>query len=228
MKPEYQFHPLQEKILKRLGYSDEKSFSEIKGDTKSNKLSFHLKELRKEGLIEKTDEGYRLTSDGREILPYFDLEESHHPVVVVDLLVFSENKVYLKPKEKDPLDPFEGDYRAPSSRISKKDRLEQKAKEIFREEFGTDPEELYKSGVFDSQVTFSDGSKQQYLVFYFKTFLNDMEGENWFSIDEIGEMNLLPGLEKTARKIRWDDNSFMGRWDIKQTENGFKVEKLEF
>ncbi len=228
MRPDYSFHPIQEKVLKELGYSGEKSFSEIKGETESNKFSFHLKELRKEELIEKTDEGYRLTSKGRELLPYFDLDGTHHPVVVVDLLVFSDEKVYLKPKEDDPLDPFEGDYRAPSSRIGKNDRLEEKARELFREEFGRAPENLAKSGVFDSQVKFSDGSKQHYLVFYFKTEIPEEPGDNWFQLDEIKNMNLLPGLEKTTRKIRWDDSTLMGQWDIKEDEDGFKVEKLEF
>jgi hypothetical protein len=228
MRPDYQFHPIQESILKKLSYSKDKSFSEIRGDAESNKFSFHLKELRKDDLIEKTDEGYRLTKHGREILPYFDLENSHHPVVVLDLLVFSGESVYLKPKEEDPLDPFEGNFRAPSSRIGKNDRLDEKAAELFKEEFDREPDKMEKSGVFDSQVEFKDGSKQHYLVFYFRTEVEEKEGDNWFRLEELREMKLLPGLEKATQKIRWNRGNFIGTWDIVETSDGFEVEKLEF
>lgn len=228
MSSRHAFHPLQEKLLKRLGYSEERSFSEIKGETESNKLSFHLNKLQDEGLVEKTGDGYRLTSEGRELLPYFDLEEEHHPVVVTDLLVFSGEKVYLKPKEEDPLDPFEGNFRAPSSRIGKNERLEETARQIFRDEFGHEPGKIQKNGVFDSQVKFSDGSRQQYLVFYFSVEKEETPEENWYSFTQLGDISLLPGLEKTIRKIKWNDSVVMGKWDIKETGEGFQVENLEF
>lgn len=228
MSSRHAFHPIQEKILKRLGYSDERSFSDIKGDTESNKLSFHLNKLKDDGLIEDTEEGYRLTSRGRELLPYFDLEEEYHPVVVADLLVFSEEKVYLKPKKEDPLDPFAGDYRAPSSRVGRNQRLEETAREIFRDEFNQEPGKLEKSGVFDSQVKFSDGSKQQYLVFYFTARKEIEDEENWYEISDLKELSLLPGLKQTVKKIHWNDSLIMGAWDIRETGEGLEVEKLEF
>lgn len=228
MSSRHAFHPLQKRILKKLGYNEEKSFSNIKGDAESNKLSFHLNKLQEEGLVGKTESGYRLTANGRELLPYFDLEEEYHPVVVADLLVFSGDKVYLKPKEKDPLDPFEGNYRAPSSRIGKNERLEETAQQIFRDEFNCEPEYIQKNGVFDSQVKFSDGSRQQYLVFYFSTEKEEASEENWYDLSKLGNLSLLPGLEKTTRKIRWSDSVIIGTWDIKETSKGFNVEKLEF
>ena len=228
MSSRHAFHPIQERILKKLGYSEDISFSKIKGDTKSNKLSFHLNKLQEDGLVEKTGTGYRLTAEGRELLPYFDLEEEHHPVVVADLLVFSGDSVYLKPKEEDPLDPFEGNYRSPSSRIGKNKRLEDTAVQIFREEFGHEPDKIHKNAVFDSQVKFSDGSRQQYLVFYFSAEKEEKTGENWYNLSELSDISLLPGLEKTIRKIKWNESVIMGTWDIKENNNGFKTDKLEF
>lgn len=225
---QFQFHPIQEKILKRLGYETEpKSFSEIRGDIESNKFAFHLKKLQEKKMIEKTEDGYRLTTHGREILPYFDLKESYHPVIVVDLILFSGDDVYLKPKGEDPLDPFSGDFRAPSSRISKNDRLKEKADKLFRDEFDQEPEGLEPAAVFDSQVKFQDGSKQHYLLFYFKADIEKVDEDRWFSLDELDSVDLLPGLEETARNIRDSDGLMMGTWDITEGEDGFQVEKLE-
>lgn len=229
MKINYDLHPLQEKIIKKLGYSDEKAFSEIKGDVKSNKFAFHIKKLQEKGLIKDTEKGYRLTAHGREILPYFDLEDVYHPIIVVDLLVFYEDKVYLVPKKNDPLDPFQGDYRALSSRISKNDRLEAKAEDIFEKEFGKEPEGIQKCGVFDSQVSFEDGSKQHYLVFYFKIEIEkEIKGDNWFKIKSLSSMSLLPGLGGTIKELKDSKRYFQGKWDLKQAGNSFIVEELSF
>ncbi|MFB6204487.1 MAG: winged helix-turn-helix domain-containing protein [Candidatus Nanohaloarchaea archaeon] len=225
----FRLHPIQEKILKRLSYDlEEKTFSEIRGDIESNKFAFHLKKLQERDMIEKTKDGYLLSSQGREILPHLDLEESYHPVIAVDILVFSEDKVYLLPKDEDPLDPFTGDYRALSSRVSGKERLLGKPTRVFIDEFGEKPDSLQPAAIFDSQVTFLDGSKQHYLLFYFKAAIDRPDDENWFKMDELESIDLLPGLEKTAKEIKEHDGLIMGTWDIKETEDGFEVEKLEF
>ena len=220
-----ELHPIQEKILKRLGYEDEKSFSTIKGDIESNKFSFHLKKLRERNLIEKTEKGYKTTKNGREILPYFDLENSRHPIVVVDLLVFSGDNVYLLPKEEDPLDPFSGDYRAPSTRVSKNNRLKETAKEIFVQEFNSGPEEIEEAAIFDSEVTFSDESKQHYILFFFKTESDEID-ENLYELDDLKNLNILPGLDEVIKKIKWNEGFFMGEWDVEQTSDGFNVKKF--
>jgi ADP-ribose pyrophosphatase YjhB (NUDIX family) len=227
MEQGQRLHPIQEKILKRLGYGDRKNFSEIRGDIESNKFAFHLKKLRERRLIEKSDEGYRTTREGREILPYFDLKNSRHPVIVADLLVFSGNEVYLLPKKDDPLDPFEGDYRAPSTRIGKNDRVEESAEKIFEEEFGR-AKEVEKTAVFDSEVEFRDGSRQHYILFFFKTEVDEDLEERGYRIDQLGSIELLPGLEKVIRKAKWSDSFFMGEWDIEETESGFSVRKQDF
>lgn len=220
-----ELHPIQKKILKRLGYGTEKSFSEIRGEIESNKFSFHLKKLRERSLIEKTDNGYRTTKDGRELLPYFDLENSRHPVVVVDLLAFSGNKVYLLPKEDDPLDPFSGDYRAPSTRVSKNNRLRETAKDIFVQEFDREPEEMEEAAIFDSEVTFQDGSKQHYILFFFKTEIEDIE-DNLYKLEDLKNLNILPGLDKVINKIKWNEGFFMGEWDVEQVDEGFNVKNF--
>ncbi|MFB6182812.1 MAG: winged helix-turn-helix domain-containing protein [Candidatus Nanohaloarchaea archaeon] len=223
------FHEIQEKILKQLGYENkEKSFSEIRGNIESNKFSFHLNKLQEKDLIEKNPEGYTLTKKGREILPYFDLEEKYHPVIVVDLLVYHEDKIYLRPKEEDPLDPFSGEYRAPSKRLGKNDRLEEKAADLFKQEFGENPEKLEKAAVFDSEVSFKDNSKQHYILFYFKTNVDEKIGDKWFKIDKLEDLNLLPGLEKVVKELRENSEPKIGRWDIQEENGEFEIKELDF
>lgn len=218
-------HPIQEMILKKLGYNEEKAFSEIRGDIESNKLSFHLKKLQERDLIEKTDEGYKSTKKGREILPYFDLENSRHPVVVVDILVFSEDRVYLKQKEGDPLDPFSGDYRAPSTRVSKNNRIHRTAEKLFEEEFGKESNNVEIGAIFDSEVHFQDNSKQHYLLFFFVVEEDELNKE-FTPLDELRELNILPGLDKVIKSVKERDSLFMGKWDVKQEEEGLKVKEF--
>ncbi|MFB6208297.1 MAG: hypothetical protein ABEJ69_03030, partial [Candidatus Nanohaloarchaea archaeon] len=73
-----------------------------------------------------------------------------------------------------------------------------------------------------------DGSKQHYLLFYFKAAIEKVDDEKWFSLEELDSVDLLPGLEKTARKIKESKGLMMGTWDITEGEDGFRVEKLEF
>lgn len=228
MEQGQRLHSIQEKILKRLGYGGEKSFSDIRWDIESNKFAFHLKKLRERDLIEKTEEGYRTTRKGRELLPYFDLEKARHPVIVTDLLVFSNGRVYLKPKDDDPLDPFEGDYRAPSTRIGKTDRVEESAEQLFEDIFGHAPENIKESAVFDSQVEFQDGSKQHYLLFFFKAEIEEPLGEKGYRLDNLSDINVLPGLEKVIKKVKRSEGFSMGRWDLREEEDGFEIESLEF
>lgn len=226
MNSDSDFHPLQKKILKELGYEKEKAFSELKGDVPSNKIAFHLNKLQEENLILKTKRGYKTTKEGREVLPYFDLDEARHPIVVLDLLIFSDDKVYLLPKKDDPLDPFSGNFRAPSTRISKNNRLKEKAEKVYREEFGEKPDDIYEAAVFDSEVTFLNGSEQHYLLFFFTSEVSNVDDDRMFKISEIENINLLPGLDKVIKKIKWSDGIFMGKWDVEQTKEGFKVKDL--
>lgn len=228
MKAYADLHPIQEDIVKKLGYSDERSFSDIKGSVESNKFAFHLNKLQEKNLIKNTNQGYKLTGKGREILPYFDLEDVYHPVIVVNILVFAGEKVYLVPKREDPLDPFEGDYRALSSRVSKNDRVKQKAVDLFENEFNEKPLKLEEITVFDSQVSFEDGSHQHYLLFYFKAKLSEVKGENWFKLSELKQFDLLPGLNEVIKKTKSGQKSLMAQWDLVETEDGFKVKELDF
>jgi len=60
-------HEIQKDILRRLGYHGIKKFSELRGDTPSNKLAFHLNRLQEKGLVDKQGDGYSLTESKETI-----------------------------------------------------------------------------------------------------------------------------------------------------------------
>lgn len=218
-------HPIQEEVLKKLSYGREKTFSELKGDTPSNKLAFHLNKLQENQLIEKTENGYRVTDKGHELLPYFKLSGLELPIAVVDMLAFSGDKVFLKEKESDPLDPVAGFYRAPSARVSKNDRLKEKAREIFEKHF--DGETHFRlAAVFESRISLRDGSNQHFLLYFFKTEV-DADGDHWHNISDLDRLPLLPGLKTVIERLKDTDRILYGEWNIVE-DNGFQVEKLEF
>lgn len=228
MTTDTNLHPIQERILKSLGYDKKKSFTELKGNIKSNKFSFHINKLQEEGMIEKAGKKYKNTSLAKEILPYFELGDLSHPVIVVNVLAFSDEKVYLVEREDDLLDPFSDYYSIPFSKLNERARLKDKAKEIAKDEVGTGDEELEEIAVFDGQLEFVEGSKQHYLWFFFRTEADTAEGENWFDLDELEDVDLIPGLDKIIKKMKWADSLSMGMWDLEQTKDGFQINEISF
>jgi len=222
-----ELHEIQNSILKKLSYSGKKSFSDLQGDTESNKLAFHLKKLRKKNFIDKDGDLYYLSKEGKEILPYVGLSNSRHPITVVNLTIYSGDKVFLN-RKKDPLDPFSGDYRVLTSRIGRGQRIEETVRQLYNEKFGEEPENLSRAGVFDSMVEFENGSSQHYILFYFKATKEEVT-EEFYSLEDLNDIDLIPGLETTIKKIRDDSNlPFLGTWDLSEVEKGFNVDELKF
>ncbi len=59
-------HHLQRKIVTSLLTQDTLSFSQLKDDSVENKLhDYHLKQLVRDGIVTKTDDGYKLSEQGR-------------------------------------------------------------------------------------------------------------------------------------------------------------------
>jgi len=227
MATDTNLHPIQERILRSLGYDKEKSFTDLKGNIKSNRFSFHLKKLQDEGMIEKKGKKYKNTSLTKEILPYFELGDLSQPVIVVTVLAFSDEKVYLVEKEDDLLDPLSGYYSSPSSKLSKRVRLKDKAQKLIEGEI-KEVGKVEEIAVFDGELEFIEGSKQHYLWFFFRTDADVKDDNNWFDISELEDLDLIPGLEKIIKKIKWADTLTMGTWDLKQTEGGFESSSISF
>jgi hypothetical protein len=90
-----QRHYIQQNILKKLLKSSESTFTELNiTDLTSDHLNFHIKQLLREGLIDKTESGYKLTSLGMEAAGRIDINSGNtiqQPKISISLGVFKNS-----------------------------------------------------------------------------------------------------------------------------------------
>lgn len=105
-------HHIQKDIIERLAKASELRFSELKSDDlESNAFMYHLKQLIKQDLIEKSATGYRLSDSG---LMYIDSFSFHthklrkQPKVISILAIKRHDGKYLLAKRK--YQPYIGQY----------------------------------------------------------------------------------------------------------------------
>ncbi len=74
-KTDHQIHPTQAAILKVVLYRSEARFSELNTEKlPTDQFTFHIKELLRGGILEKTGGRYRLTAKGKEFANRFDTD----------------------------------------------------------------------------------------------------------------------------------------------------------
>jgi len=104
---DYISHPIQKHILHVLTDRKNARFRDMrKPGTDSNLYSYHLKQIIKDGFVEKTDKGYRLTAKG---LLYVDRvsHESSKPrqqpkIITMILLKNNKNQILLTKRNRQP------------------------------------------------------------------------------------------------------------------------------
>lgn len=220
-------HPIQEKILRRLGYDSRKTFSELQDDVPSNKFAFHLDQLQEKGMIEKKGDGYSLTPAGIEALPYLARENTERPVTMVDLFMHSGDRVYLEREdEADPLDATAGTIRSPSTRASKEEGLVDRAGELYTERFGEPVPSLELLAVIETTTRFDIGAEQHHLLFYIEAEAE--AGEDWYAVDDMVGDEFLPGMKEVAEHLIGTDGVSHGAWELEYTSGELNLERLEF
>jgi 8-oxo-dGTP diphosphatase len=99
-------HKTKSKIIRYLQYHPRARFNELKQQSvNSNKLSYHVNGLDKEGLIENNEGKYSLTLEGKRLLNFLSKENSpgrRQPVSVVAMLVKNKGRFLFQKRQKDP------------------------------------------------------------------------------------------------------------------------------
>lgn len=220
-------HEIQLSILEKLGYEEEKTFSELQGDLPSNKLAFHLNQLQEMELIEKIGSEYTTTKNGREVIIEFLGDETTNPVTLLSVIIEREGEVYLE-KQTSSSSIFKGMYRLPTDKVRKRERLKQTAERIYRERIGEEPSGFQNLGVFDKKVTLKDGVEQKYLLFYLKADYMGGKKQNFVDLEELDRTEMIPGVEKVVKEAFENENKcFTGEWNVEQGENGFKITRFD-
>ena len=221
-------HEIQRSILEKLGYRNRLRFSDLQGKRSSNKVSFHLNKLQEKDLIEKEEQKYSTTARGKNYLAYLEQEEIRQPLIINHVFILSDGKIYLKKRE-DPLDPFPGAYRGPVLRTEKNESNRASAEKKKKKEFGQESPESEIKGVMRNNINFSEGFSQHYMAFFTLIEASELDGSDFYSLEELEDINTIPGLDEIIRKATEKDARFLGEWSIEENdEREFELESLIF
>ena len=165
----------------------------------SSKFAYHLKCLEKEGLVEKKEQGYKLSIDGIRTIDHLTLA-SPQPLVVVIIVVKRGDKVLVIEREKEP---YKGTQEFCASKIYQDETLEEAAKDRIKRKLGLTGEVIYKGIEF--MQTKQDG--ELLMHHHLHIFLaEEPEGEakigEWVSIEPFGATHPLPQLHQVLKIIQ--------------------------
>jgi len=126
---------IKKSILQRLIFNPKLSFSQLwDRSVESNKFTYHLKTMLKNGLIIKKRDKYSLTKKGIDFVTYVDsikVEVTKQPLVVVFCLVRKGSKILVHRRLKEP---FYGYCGTPGGKVSFGDTIIEAARKELREE----------------------------------------------------------------------------------------------
>jgi len=117
-------------ILKQFLYNNRLKFSEIEKLTKirSNKLSYHVKQLTSQGILKKENGHYELTNSSEHIIPY--ISQKNHALSVILIHIGNKKEAFLHKRTKRP---FKDKLGLPGGRILLNENIEQAVKRILKE-----------------------------------------------------------------------------------------------
>jgi ADP-ribose pyrophosphatase YjhB (NUDIX family) len=126
---------MERKILTLFVQNEKMKFSDIEKalSTRSNKLTYHLKNLMKKGILEKEDIYYKISKEYEHLIPY--ISDKHSPLPVVLIHIGDKNYCFLIKRDKRP---FQNKLALPGGRILVGESINQAVKRIMKEKFGID------------------------------------------------------------------------------------------
>jgi ADP-ribose pyrophosphatase YjhB (NUDIX family) len=121
---------MEDKILNAFLYNNRLKFAEIEKQLKvrSNKLSYHLKNLTKKGFLEKEGEFYKLTEDSETLIPYLSEKKAVLSVILVAIKK-NNNQVFLHKRKKRP---FYNKLALPGGRMLLNESIQKATKRIAK------------------------------------------------------------------------------------------------
>ncbi len=123
---------MEEEILSLFLFNKELRFSDMekKLRVRSNKLAYHLKNLVKKEILDKSKDCYSLNENHESLIPYFSENKSPLPVLLIHL--GNETQAFLYKREKRPYKDY---LSLPGGRLLIGESIAEGAKRIMREKF---------------------------------------------------------------------------------------------
>ena len=206
---------LRHRILSHLEYRSPLRFNQLwDREEQSNKFTYHLHKLEKEGLIKKTAKGYTLSSLGKRYASRMEREQDSFPIVAVIPILFdsSQKKVLLLERAKEP---FRGYFGFHGGKLASSQYILTYAQSCFQKETGLLCDMELK-GLFSSKTFEKDTLSYSHQLFIVrathpsgKLLSQTSKGKNhWVVLSSLSEHRLLPNISlllkiASSKRFRW-------------------------
>lgn len=208
-------HDVQMKLLREMLFVPKASFATLQKATglTSDHANFHIKKLVDVGYVEKTDDGYVLTREGKEYANRMDTDEvkiEKQPKISVLLIVDDKDGKSLAQQRLKQ--PYYGFWGRMSGKVRWGETLEEAANRELQEETGLTADFHY-SGLYHKMDYTKDGEMLEdkyFLVMYGVNprgeFIADAEGHHneFLSMDELLEkekrFQMIPEVTEFAKQ----------------------------
>ncbi len=216
-------HYIQKHILKTLMYTKYARFRDMRPPKiDSNAYSYHLRMLQKEGLVEKTDEGYKLAPAG---LFYVDrvsmtnLEPRPQPKIITMIVVKNhKDDILLYSKLRQP---FIGSWVLPFGKVHlDDDNIDTAATRELSEKAGVDLVDVSHRGDCYIYAKVDGQIVSSVMAHIFSASLDNGEVDTekhavrWVSDNERSRLQLGPAVEDIISEIETNQEFFFKAFDV--------------
>lgn len=189
-------HEVQMKILREMLFAPKSTFASLQKVTglTSDHANFHIKKLVDVGYVEKTEDGYILTRDGKEYANRMDTDEmkiEKQPKTSVLLVIENDRGEVLSQERLKQ--PYYGFWGRQSGKMRWGEQLLDAAARELKEETGLTAD-LQFAGIYHKMDYLKNGElledKYFFVVYGINpkgTFISDMEGHHneWLTVDDL-------------------------------------------
>jgi ADP-ribose pyrophosphatase YjhB (NUDIX family) len=157
---------------------------------RSNMVAYHLEQMRKEGLLEKKGEFYKLTAAGERALPRFPHDESPLPVVLVAPV--KRGKVLLIKRSKRP---YQGYWGLIGGKVRFGETFTDAASRLVREKARAEASGIKLCAMMREHVMDAGTLKHDFLLFLTRSRIGDVKEtdvKRWFSASALKKERIIP------------------------------------
>lgn len=222
-----------EKIFQLFSEVNKLKFNEIEKSLKirSNKVSYHLKKMKEEGLIKKEGDFYSLTKFAESYLPlmsYFNKKEIG-PIPVVLVALMNKDNVLLIKRNKRPYKDY---WALVGGKIHINEDFKQASLRNIENKTGIKAKEVSLNAILHERVQENKVIKHSFILFFTKVKTKEAishESEygnlKWFNINKLEKIKMIPS-DKWLLKNKFKSNLNITEAIIKEKEgklNSFKI-----
>ncbi|MBW3015634.1 NUDIX domain-containing protein [Candidatus Woesearchaeota archaeon] len=200
---------IRKKIILKLIHQPEARFSDLwDKDIESNTFSYHLKKLEHEGLIEKGEEIYKLTTKGQKLTAFIEGDSGDRaalPTPTVVVVVKDDDKILAQKRLKEP---FYGYHGFISGKINFGFNVIECARRDLMEEAGLEADFEFKG--IGMTKTFNNNELAFHHFFHFVLATNPRgelkksthKSENfWININDIKNLERFPDFDDVVELL---------------------------